>query len=1198
MKNKYTIIFSTVLLLTTSSCALLQNKGYNNSKWQKDKATGIKEALELEFEKTKDPALNIVPKHRLLNAIEYKNELLKKQTRGAINGVNWVELGPNNQAGRSRCVWVDLNDTSGKTVWVGSVGGGLWKTTDITQTNPNWTSNTQFLANISIADIAQDPTNKNIFYLATGEAIKSTSAVNGFGVFKSTDGGLTWNQLASTTSGTFSNCTKAIVTNTGAVLIGTSDGGVQRSTNGGNTFTKVLGTGLSITGAASNFCYDIELAANGNIYASIEGSLHKSINDGASFGAEISVPGNEERIEIACAPSDSNYVYLVVENGGKVDGVYKSTNGATNFTTQTEPADVDGGIPATDFSRGQAWYDLSIAVHPSDKEIIFVGGIDVFKSDNGGLAWQQVSHWYGLTYPYMHADQHDIIFSPFDANTAYFVHDGGIDETKNAQNSNPTIAYKGNNYNTIQFYACAMHPAKGNAYYLAGAQDNGSIQLTKDILSAGFEVTGGDGAFCHIDQDEPQYQFTSYVYNNYRRSVDGGNNFVNINYNNNGRFINPTDYDDVNNKMYCTSNADKYLIWQNPQTGNTFDEKTITLFGNSRASIIKVSPNVPNRVYFGSGIGRLVLVDNASSTTPTGSIIADTSAVEQGFLSSIDIEQGNENHIVITYSSYGVGHVWETTNAGATWTNISGNLPDIPVRSILINPNNSDQLLIATELGVWSTDDVNGAATNWAPSNSGLANVRTDMLQIRSSDKAVIAATHGRGLFRSDIFTDPTAKFEVDQKIGYVGEEFVFTNTSFKNTSNLWDFGDGTVSNAVNPTKKYSTPGVYNVKLIINSGADSIIKKKLITILPSYNAPYLAAMGGNFETNFTDFAADSILGTKWERGNSTITGKDGVVSGSNAWVTGLTSTTYSENSFSNLYSPQIQVGLAGSFYLKFDAKYDLEFEYDGFIIEYTIDSGKTWLPLGTTVVPNWYDFGNSPRVSLVFPTAQAFFNGTQANYNTKLYDVTSLKGKIVAFRFSFRTDEAVQNAGIAIDNFELIGPLFTPLSMNVLSFNATIQNEDALLQWETKNELPNTIYTLEKSKDGISFQIINEQTSSNLPISKYSFVDKQVFAEADKWYYRIKSVVDNKVAYSLINIVQNDEAATELSISPNPFTNKIIIQSKLAINKVIICNTAGQELIKTTATNNVVLVDDALPKGTYFIKVKVGNKWISRKVLK
>ncbi|MFZ1454255.1 MAG: hypothetical protein WAT20_16230, partial [Ferruginibacter sp.] len=752
--NICTKIFIAILISTVFfSCKSINN----NLPKGKD---GARQAIERDIMMMKDPALGYVPKNRLLKAKEYRDQLWQSQNNAVIAGVNWKTLGPKNLGGRTRALLVDANDATGNTIWAGSVGGGLWKTTDITAASPNWTAVNDFFSNLAITSIAQAPSTPLTMYFCTGEGYFNIDAIQGDGVWKSTDGGTTWAQLASTTGATFDYCQKIVVNSTGIVFVATQTGGLRRSADGGTTWTKVLGTGLGITGAVSNFCYDVDIAANGDIYATLDGSIHKSTNAGVTFGAAQTVPITLGRVELACAPSDVNYVYALVENGNSVNGILRTVNGGTTWTSRNEPADADPGCPAADFSNGQAWYDLSIAVDPINRDALFVGGLDIFKSTDGAGTWTQIGHWYGgFGFPYVHADQHNIVFKPGSSSIAYFTNDGGVFRTANADVAAPTITDKGLNYVTSQFYACALHPTAFSNYALGGTQDNGSHQFTQGVLQNTTEVTGGDGAFTHIDQDEPQYQFTQYIYNDYFRSTDGGSTWTNITSGGTGLFINPSDYDDVNNKIYAARNANQYLRWDDPQTGATFVSVAVAAFGGAQASAVKVSPNTANRVFFGTTGGLVVRVDNANAAAVGTSI---STGLPTGYVSCVEVETGNDNHLIVTYSNYGVNSVWETTNGGTSWTSVEGNLPDMPIRWALFNPSNNDQVVVATELGVWSTDNLAGGTTVWGTSNTGLANVRVDMLQLRTSDNFMIAATHGRGMFSSDAFTTPIALFTAD----------------------------------------------------------------------------------------------------------------------------------------------------------------------------------------------------------------------------------------------------------------------------------------------------------------------------------------------------------------------------------------------------------------------------------------------------
>ncbi|MDN5205714.1 GEVED domain-containing protein [Fulvivirgaceae bacterium BMA10] len=756
------------------------------------------------FDMTRDPSINEVPNRRTLKSFEAIKQQFA-QSRAAISGVNWEERGPNNVGGRTRALMFDPNDANAQKVWAGSVAGGLWFNNNITSSSSQWQNIDDFWANLAISSLAYDPTNTQVFYAGTGEGFFNADAVRGAGIWKSSNGGTSWTQLASTDNSNFHYVQKVVVLSDGTVMAATR-AGVYRSTNGGTSWTSVL----------SGQFADIEVASNGDIYvgALSDGSVRKSTNSGTSFTTVTPTTGGG-RVELAIAPSNASVVYAVASgtgtSSGNIQWFRKSTNGGSTWTTVTVPNYLNQNctVSSQDFARGQAWYDLILAVQPSNPDIVIVGGVDLHRSTNGGSSWSAISYWTGSCRSYVHADQHAIVFSPNSSNTAIFGTDGGVFYSTNAGNSTATPSFSARNteYNVTQFYAADQNNLANSNVLLAGSQDNGSHRFTSAGVNSTTEVTGGDGAFCHVDQDNSNYQVTSYVYNSYYRSTNGGSSFTNILFNtNDGRFINPTEYDDDANVLYCANNDDQYRRITN-MTGSPSSSVNNVNFGGFRVSAIKASKHTNNRVFMatgthrGTGGSKVFRVDNANGSSPTVTEIGTSSLPGNGYISSIDVGT-SDDQIIITYSNYGLVSVWETRNGGSSWSNREGNLPDIPVRWVIYNPNNTDEVLIATELGVWSTDNVNTASPDWGVTNTGLANVRCDMLQYRDSDGQVIVATHGRGAFTAKPFTTTTT---CDVPTGLVSSnvgETSFT-LSWNAVSGAVSYDvdvDGTVTNTTSTT--------------------------------------------------------------------------------------------------------------------------------------------------------------------------------------------------------------------------------------------------------------------------------------------------------------------------------------------------------------------------------------------------------------
>ena len=766
----------------------------NDKEETHNKIQFIEEQWRQEFERTKDPETGTVPTDRIFSALEYKADLMTARmnsgvaTRG-IAGISWEERGPTNVAGRTRALLFDKNDPTFKTVFAGGIGGGLWRCNDITQAIPSWMKISDTYENVGISTIVQNATNPQIMYYGTGEGWLNLGAQNGLGIWKSTDGGNTWNHLPSTINIDFTTVQRMVTAANGDVYACTAPAGVMKSTNGGITWKNVL------KGKAT----DIEIAANGDMYASLgifsPGSVWKSVSGAnvGELGSWVNITPTSatgfQRIEIGVAPSDAQSLYVLCQGGASNDAtdMFFSNSGGNTWTPcNVNSAVVQDPIPTnTNFTRGQAWYDLVCEVDPNTPTTVYIGGVDVHKSVDAGGNFTPLTKWTSLVnpspvIPEVHADQHAIVFKPGSSDNALFGNDGGVFYGSNLSLPAYSIPTKDFGYNVTQFYCLAMHPTAGSNYFLAGAQDNGTQRFTMGPgATATTEATGGDGAFCHIDQLNPLTQFTSYVYASYYRSVNGGNSFSNtINDATHGQFINPTDYDDVSkvfysdNTLVATRAGGAYGRWLT--TGATNVNVPVTNFNGASASHVYVSPNVANRVYFGLANGSIVYVDGANTATTPAGVVLKTGS---GSVSGIAIEKNNENHVLATYSNYGVQSVWETIDGGSTWAPIEGNLPDMPVRWVIFNPTNADQALLATEIGVWSTDDLNGANTEWNPTGNNMPNCRTDMLQVRASDNVIGVATYGRGVFTTTLNNATVPQINFAKQTGFVSEKNPVTLT-------------------------------------------------------------------------------------------------------------------------------------------------------------------------------------------------------------------------------------------------------------------------------------------------------------------------------------------------------------------------------------------------------------------------------------
>ena len=752
------------------------NLKINSKSSQKEGYDEPGKAAEFQKLRTHDPSTGDIPTERMWEAIT-KTKSLKDELNSSSNSISaltWIERGSNADvvgvsngnsransgitSGRIDAIWVDITDATGNTVWVGGRGGGLWKTTNITALPATWVPVNDYMINLSIIGITQDPVNPNIMYCCTGESFYESGALRGNGVFKSTDNGVTWVQLSSTNNSSYYYCTRILCDYQGNVYVGTRSG-LFRSTkaSGGAAWTNITPSGVS------SRISDLEISSTtvaGRLHAifGISETVNSRYTDipatvaaGSWSSPVTTLPSASRRAEIAVS---GNTLYcLPSDNSSQASTVYKSTDGGVNWAIAgSTPLTATGGP----FANGQGWYNLAVAINPANANECIVGGIDNAKTTDGGATWTRISDWVGTGGQYVHADQHSSIWYD-NGNKLLLGCDGGIFYSSNG---GTTIRDRNVGLRIKQFYSVAIHPSSTN-YFLAGSQDNGTHQFSAAGLSSSVEVLGGDGAYVAIDQNEPQYQTGAYVYCNFRRSANSGANWTSGASNNNGQFINPYDYDNVNNMVYACYTGGNYLRWTDPQSGFSYTTVPITAFGGQQIGSVCVSPYTAGRTYFGMASGgKIIRVDGANAGTPTGvDITGVTMPTGSVYMNSINVGSSDQN-IVACYSNYGTSNIWVTTDGGTSWTAIEGNLPDVPVYSAIFHPDDNAKMIIATETGIWETDAINGSSTIWTP-NTSFPTARATMLKYRSSDRTIAASSYGRGLWTTTVpnVTTPDIQF-------------------------------------------------------------------------------------------------------------------------------------------------------------------------------------------------------------------------------------------------------------------------------------------------------------------------------------------------------------------------------------------------------------------------------------------------------
>jgi len=777
-----------------------------------------------EYELTMNPQLGYPTPYvpRLVDTSPF----LEKGLPGNGNTV-WTERGPLNVGGRTRVVFYDPNDVGANNgdgidynrVFAGGVSGGLWVNNNINDANASWNIVPGLAGGLNVNCYAIDPNNTQIMYIGTGEQYSSGAAI-GNGVYKTTNGGGTWSQVniaaagpgTSTIGNTIFNAglffvndiiirdvngSSEIYVGIGSALVaspnfnisnprnalGAQSAGLYRSADNGVTWSRIESPILRYTFAGSPFYVtpnDFEIGADNTLYfGSIAsratngggGRIYRS-TDGVNWNI-AQVIAASDRVEIAASKTNPNLFYIATQVNGNQANLFKTTDKFTTVTAMNEPNDADNSIPAADFTRGQAFWDLVIEVNPTNDNIIYAGGINLHRSTNGGTSWNHISKWSEtpnlntLSVPFIHADIHALTFHPTNPDQGLVGSDGGVSRASSfslAVNQPGAIQNRILGYNVTQYYYGSIfeNGASNGDDLIGGSQDNGTTAVVNGAagVNAFSTVLGGDGAFSQIDK-EGNYAVISTQYLNHRYVVFpnlGGGYCItgNCNDNSKGDFINVAALDENLNYLYANSRnfsgANAIEVCQLLSATAACTTLSNSAITNSRPTAFKVSPftTTSTKLYIGTEFSTLIRVDNANTNAPTWTFINGP-----GFLGSVsDIEFGaSEQEIFLTMHNYGVQNIWYSNDGGANWAGKEGNLPDMPVKAILKNPLLGEEVIIGTNLGVWATGDFNSPSPTWFPVMNGMTNVKVVDLDLRLGDNTVLATTHGRGMFTGTFTT-------------------------------------------------------------------------------------------------------------------------------------------------------------------------------------------------------------------------------------------------------------------------------------------------------------------------------------------------------------------------------------------------------------------------------------------------------------
>jgi photosystem II stability/assembly factor-like uncharacterized protein len=637
----------------------------------------------------------------------------------AASTPNWSQWGPNPsfRVGRTQCLRQDPSNPN--VLYLGTPASGLYKSTN---GGGSWTGLTDFIPVLGVSDVAIDPSNPQIVYMACGDADGGTlNNVYSVGVMKSTDGGTTWSTTG--LNWNFSNARRIgrLIINPDStnVLLAATSNGIYRTRNGGTTWTQVR------TGNHE----DIEFHSvnSGIVYAGSSSQFLRSIDGGFTWTASTTgLPATGNRVIVAVSPINPSAVWCVFASNTAFTGLYKSSDQGLTFSTlgSSGVSSAVGGFP---------WYALTLAVSPKDENLIAIGGILARRTADNGATWSSTG---------TENDYHDMVFWQNSKDSLFICNDKGVYRMNNLSAPSSTLTNLNSNLNLIMCYRIGITAANSNIGF-CGTQDNATYKLNTGVPDFSGVMFNSDGGYCEVDQTTGNFVLAEREYGQLFKSTTGGGPFS---YSacsppamsGQGYFVTPMRIHSQNQQIVYAGYDE---VWKSTDGATTWT--TVSNFpGSTDLRHLTVAPSDGEVVYVSTG-------SNLWKTTNGGSSWADLSAMLPftSNITSISVHSTDANKVWLTRGGFTAGgKVYYSNDGGLTWSNISGTLANVPANCLAHENNPVDGLYVGTDLGVWYRDN---SMSDWVPYNTGLPVVVINQLEIQYATNKIIAGTYGRGFWIS-----------------------------------------------------------------------------------------------------------------------------------------------------------------------------------------------------------------------------------------------------------------------------------------------------------------------------------------------------------------------------------------------------------------------------------------------------------------
>lgn len=672
-----------------------------------------------------------IPEDAYIKSLVQKDNLRNSYNPRDIPNFNWVNLGPTpgyyfaygNIS--SRIVTGAYDPSNANIMYIGPANGGVWKSTDAGST---WLPLTDYAISLSMGAIAIDPSNTNIIYAGTGEATYSGVSYYGRGLLKSTDAGVTWiNYTSGLPASTYFSRLKIRPSNSTQLLAALGGSGLYRSTNSGTSWTQIL----------SGRVDDVVFSPSGDTAFAVGSGIgiRRSINGGAAFSTYgASGLGTGTRTHFDLAQSNPSVMWASVYASSNVT-VFKSTDYGNTWLSIAMPSNFAS-------NAGQAWYDLYCLINPKNHNKVYIGTIDIWRTENGSTFTNITNGYAGGN---VHVDQHYMVFHPTQENTILSLNDGGVWRSTN----NGTAFTNLNQTLTVtQFYRIAASPFMPSRI-LGGTQDNGTQRTDSTLNWAA--VYGGDGGEVCFNPFNSNFILGETQYNGIFRTTNGGSSWSSaqsgLSSSENAAWIGPIIHHPTTSGTFYTA---RQRVYKSTNNGGGWTAVSNNVNGTNAVRELAQSKTNPNILFATTGSQIFKSTDEGVNWTNI------TTGLPNRTITSVYVHPTDANIVLLTFSGFGISKVYKSTNGGSSWASISGDIPDTPVNDILIFTEHAgypNTYFVATDIGVFVTEN-NG--TNWLEIPNGLPNTVIMHLDYSPSNKMLRAGTHGRGVYEAYIdFTIP-----------------------------------------------------------------------------------------------------------------------------------------------------------------------------------------------------------------------------------------------------------------------------------------------------------------------------------------------------------------------------------------------------------------------------------------------------------